>query len=46
MTKEQLIAAKLFLAKTQPDLKAVEVSGKGGKPIHVVIAATEEDAKL
>jgi hypothetical protein len=28
MTPTQLIAAKLFLSKTQPDLKAVEVSGE------------------
>lgn len=46
MEPSEINAAKLFLSKTQPDLKAMEISGKGGKPISVVIQATDEDAKL
>ena len=46
MDKNQIAAAKLFLGKTQPDLKAVELTGKDGKPILVTIAATEDDARL
>jgi hypothetical protein len=34
MTQTELAAAKLYLSKTQPDLKAVEHSGKGGGPIE------------
>lgn len=42
----QLQAAKLYLSKTQPDLKAVEITGQGGKPISVVITASPQDAEL
>ena len=34
MTSEELAAAKLFLSKTQPDLKAEEQTGKDGGPIQ------------
>jgi len=42
----RLKACGLILNKTMPDLKQTELTGKGGKPISVVIAATESDASL
>lgn len=45
-SKGQIAAAKLYLSKTLPDLKAVEITGQGGKPISVVITASPQDAEL
>ena len=35
MTATELNAAKLFLSKTQPDLKAMELTGKDGGPVEL-----------
>ena len=37
MEPSELQAAKLFLSKTMPDMKAVEVSGRGGAAIPIVL---------
>ena len=37
METSELQAAKLFLSKTMPDMKAVEVSGRGGAAIPIIL---------
>ena len=42
MTQSQVNAARIVIAKSIPDLKAMEITGQGGGPIQVEVVKFSE----